>query len=106
MNHYIAEHPNKDENLNKCAKIPEKHPEVFHGKINRERTKISFNSNYIVDRNNGFKENNSPKEYEYKDNEEVLFELRKTTNPKTGQPFSFAINVRPLNKEQDRNGSK
>ena len=106
MNHYIAEHPNKDENLNKCAKIPEKHPEVFHGKINRERTKISFNSNYIVDRNNGFKENSSPKEYEYKDNEEVLFELRKTTNPKTGQPFSFAINVRPLNKEQDRNGSK
>ena len=44
-------------------------------------------------------ENSSPKEYEYKDNEEVLFELRKTINPKTGLPFSFAINVRPINKE-------
>ena len=96
MNQYIAEHPNKEENLKKCVKIPEKHSEVFHGKINKERTKISFNSKYIVDRTNGFKENSSPKEYEYKDNEEVLFELRKTTNPKTGQPFSFAINVRPI----------
>ena len=98
MNHYIAEHPNKDENLNKCVKIPEKHPEVLHGKINKERTKISIK--YIVDRTNGFKENSSPKEYEYKDNEEVLFELRNTINPKTGQPFSFAINIRPINKEQ------
>ena len=100
MNHYIAEHPNKDENINKCVKIPEKKPELFCGKINKDRTKISFSSKYIVDRTNGFKENCSPNEYEYKDNEEVLFELRKTTNPKNGQPFSFAINIRPINKEQ------
>ena len=96
MNQYIAEHPNKEENLNKFVKIPEKHAEVFHGKINKEHTKISFNSKYIIDRTNGFKENSSPKEYEYKDNEEVLFELRKTINPKTGLSFSFAINVRPI----------
>lgn len=101
MNHYIAEHPNKNDNLSKCVKIPEKQPEVFHGKINKERTKISFSTKYIVDRTNGFKENSSPQEYDFKDNEEVLFELRKTINPKTGQPFSFAINVRPNNIRQD-----
>lgn len=106
MNHYMAEHPNKNENLSKCVKIPEKQPEVFHGKINKERTKISFSTKYIVDRTNGFKENSSPQEYDFKDNEEVLFELRKTINPKTGQPFSFAINVRPNNIRQGKKGSK
>ena len=51
----------------------------------------------------GFMGNNTPIEYEYKENEEVLFELRKTINPKTGLPFSFAQNVRPIKNPLDNN---
>lgn len=104
MNHYIARHPNKDENLKKCVKIQEEQHELLRGRINKERNKISFSTKYIIDRTKGFDKKYSPKEYEYKDNEEVLFELRKTINPKNGNSFSFAINVRPS--EKPENGSK
>lgn len=104
MNHYIAQHPNKDENLKNCVKIQEEQHELVRGRINKERNKISFSTKYIIDRTKGFDKKYSPKEYEYKDNEEVLFELRKTINPKNGNSFSFAINVRPS--EKPENGSK
>lgn len=100
MNNYIAEHPDKEENLKKCLRIPEKQTEVLRGRINVDRTKITLNNKYIIDRNKGFKEGCSPNEYNYKDKEDVLFELRKKTNPKTGLPFAFATNVRPADKEQ------
>ena len=106
MNHYILNHPNKEENLNKCVKIPEEQHESLRGKINKDLNKISFSSKYIIDRNKGFEKKYTPKEYEYKENEEVLFELRKTTNPKNGNSFSFAINVKPLAIEKFENSSK
>lgn len=72
------------------------------GTINKDRTRVTTNNpreNYIIDKRNGFKENCSPKEYDYFENEEVYFDLRETINPKTGLPFSFAINVRPACEE-------
>ena len=91
-------------NLKNCVKIQEEQHELVRGRINKERNKISFSTKYIIDRTKGFDKKYSPKEYEYKDNEEVLFELRKTINPKNGNSFSFAINVRPS--EKPENGSK
>ena len=75
---------------------------TLRGTINRDRSRVYTSNpreNYIIDRTNGFKDNNSPKEYDYSENEEVYFELRETINPKTGLPFSFAINVRPACEE-------
>lgn len=95
---YIEEHPNREENLRKCVKLPEELHKSLRGRINIEQNKILFSGNYIIDKNKGFEKNYSPKEYKYIENEEVLFELRNTINPKNGQPFSFAINVRPVNK--------
>lgn len=109
MNNYKKENPNKNINLEKCKLVAKEKDtaESLKGKINKDRNKIYFSSNYIIDKSKGFKENSSPQEYEYKENEEVLFELRKTTNPKTGLPFSFARNVRPILKSNSKeNGSK
>lgn len=108
MNQYIADHPNRKENLEKCKPVSNKdNDETLRGKINKERTRVYYSSNFIIDKSKGFKDNYSPKEYDYKENEEVIFELRKTTNPKTGLPFSFAKNVKPFNKDLSKeNGSK
>lgn len=72
---------------------------ILRGKINSEKNRIICENHppYIIDKKMGFAVNNSPKEYDYAEREEVLFELRETTNPRTGSPFSFAINVRPAN---------
>jgi hypothetical protein len=72
------------------------------GKINKDRSRVNTKNpkeSFIIDRTNGFKENCSPKEYDYSENEEVYFDLRETINPKTKLPFSFAINVRPACEE-------
>ena len=106
MNHYIKEHPDKEKNLTKCVRIPKEQRESLRGRINKGLNKISFSSKYIIDRNNGFDMKYSPKEYKYKENEEVLFELRKTKNPKSGNSFSFAINVKPSSVEKSENSSK
>ena len=105
MNQYISEHPNKEDNLLKCKQIQKDDGKCdsLKGKINKERTRVHFSSNYIIDKSHGFMGNNTPIEYEYKENEEVLFELRKTINPKTGLPFSFAQNVRPIKNPLDNN---
>ena len=102
MNNYKKENPNINNNLEKCKPIAKDKDasESFKGKINKDKNRIYFSSNYIIDKSKGFKEGSSPQEYEYKENEEVLFELRKTTNPKTGFPFSFARNVRPVVKSK------
>ena len=67
------------------------------GRISIDRNRIIGNNHppYIIDNRNGYAPNNSPQEYDYSEGEEVLFELRQTTNPRTGLPFAFAINVRP-----------
>lgn len=79
--------------------ITNTHSSTLRGKINSDKNRILVENHpaYIIDNRSGFAANNSPKEYDYADREEVLFELRETTNPKTGHPFSFAINVRPAN---------
>ena len=105
MNQYIAEHSDRDSNLKKCRSINNNFGIVdsLKGKINKDRTRVYFSSNYIIDKSHGFMESKTPIEYEYKENEEVLFELRKTINPKTGLPFSFAQNVRPIKNPLDNN---
>ena len=73
---------------------------VLRGKINGDRNRIFVDNHrpYIIDNKMGFAPNNSPREYDYFEREEVLFELKpETTNPRTGEPISFAINVRPAN---------
>jgi len=55
--------------------------------------------NLKIDYNNGFKADCSPKSYDYADKEEVLFDIRETTDHRTGNPFLFAINVRPACEE-------
>lgn len=69
------------------------------GKINEERNRIyvkGSNPPYIIDRTNGFAPNCSPDMYDYIENEEVVFDLRETINPKkNNEPFFFAINVKP-----------
>lgn len=69
-----------------------------HGKINYDKTKIICENHpaYIIDRNNGFALGFTTIDYNYQTNEEVLFDLRETINPKTKEPFSFAINIRPI----------
>ena len=109
MYQYFEDHPNKEENLEKCKPIhnDDEICELLKGKINKDRTRVYFSSNYIIDKSLGFMNNKSPQEYDYRENEEVLFELRKTTNPKTGLPFAFAKNVRPIVKSNsEENGSK
>ena len=72
----------------------------LRGKINGDRNRIFVDNHrpYIIDNKMGFAPNNSPREYDYSEREEVLFELKpETTNPRTGEPISFAINVRPAN---------
>lgn len=96
MNSYVAKNPKREDNLRKCVKLQEKSPEVLRGKISSDKTKITSISKYIVDRSNGFQKGFSPNNYEYKDKEDVMFELKKTTNPKTGLSYSFATNVRPI----------
>ena len=72
---------------------------VLRGKINGDRNRIFVDNHpvFIIDNRMGFAPINSPREYDYSEREEVLFELRERTNPKTGKPISFAINVRPAN---------
>lgn len=70
------------------------------GKINEERTKVfvktpTGNRSYIIEKTKGFAPDCSPDMYDYAENEEVVFDLRETTNPKNNEPFYFAINIRP-----------
>ena len=74
----------------------------LHGAINKDRTRVYsdvLKKSYIIERSEGFKPNCSPKEYDYGDGEDVIFDLKETINPKTNLPFSFAINIRPACEE-------
>lgn len=76
--------------------------ENLHGTINKDRTRVYsdiLKKNIIIERTEGFKPDCSPKEYDYSEGEGVLFELKETINPRTNEPFSFAINVRPACEE-------
>lgn len=114
MNRYILDHPNREENLKKCMPWSKNEPENqtidkteqdtkrLLGAINKEKSKVysyDLEKNIIIDKKNGFKKNYSPKEYDYAENEKVHFELKEQINPKTNSPFSFAINIVPLQKE-------
>ena len=69
------------------------------GTINSDRNRILTTSSpaYIIDRVNGFLSGYSPDVYSYTTGEKVKFDLYETVNPRTGLPFSFAVNVRPYN---------
>lgn len=72
----------------------------LHGFINNRRDRISTRTlTYIVDRNNGFAPDCNPSQYDYLDNEEVIFDIFETINPKTNLPFGFAVNIRPACEE-------
>ena len=113
---YINNHQDRGKNLKMCTKLDslkEKETERlsldnekedtkrYFGKINKERNKVysdDLGMSVIIERNNGFIKNCSPKEYDYVENEKVYFELMETVNPKTQKPFSFAINIVPARK--------
>lgn len=88
----------ENKHLPKYIEIEDENP--MCGKINHDKTKIFCDSHpaYIIDKNNGFALGFTTSDYNYQANDEVLFDLRKTTNPRTGAPFSLAINVRPASK--------
>lgn len=72
----------------------------LHGFINDRRDRISTRTlTYIVERNNGFAPDCNPSQYDYRDNEEVIFDIFETINPKTNLPFRFAVNIRPACEE-------
>ena len=76
----------------------------LRGKINGDRTKVHCNystlpKNLIIDKRTGFKTNNSPRDYDYGEGEEVLFDLLKGIDYNTGGDFYYAINVRPAKEE-------
>ena len=72
----------------------------LHGYINDRRDRIRTRTlTYIVDRNNGFASNCNPSQYDYRDNEEVVFDIFETINPKTNLLFGFAVNIRPVCEE-------
>lgn len=80
--------------------VDEDRKKNLHGFINDRRDRVSTRTlSYIVDRKNGFASNCSPSQYDYHDNEEVIFDIFETINPKTNQPFRFAINIRPVSEE-------
>lgn len=74
----------------------------IHGNINSNRDRVfvpSLRRSFIIDRNGGFSHNCSPRDYDYAEDEEVIFETKETVNSNTGKPFFFAINVRPASEE-------
>lgn len=72
----------------------------LHGFINDRRDRVRTRTlSYIVDRKNGFAPDCHPTQYDYRDNEEVIFDIFETINPKNNQPFRFAINIRPANED-------
>lgn len=72
----------------------------LHGFINDKRDRISTRTlTYIIDRKNGFAPDCNPSQYDYRDKEEVIFDIFETINPKNNQPFGFAINIRPACEE-------
>ena len=72
----------------------------LHGFINSQRDRVSYKSIfYIVDKNYGFAPNCKPTQYDYGDNEEVIFDILETINPKNNKPFGFATNIRPACEE-------
>ena len=76
----------------------------LRGKINGDRTKVLCNysnlpKSLIIDKKTGFKTNNSPRDYDYGEGEEVIFDLLKGIDYNTGGDFYYAITVRPAGEE-------
>ncbi len=70
----------------------------LHGRINAQRTKVFYpktSSSFIIDKGMGFAPNCSPSEYDYIENELVIFDLKETVKPESNEPFFFAINIMP-----------
>ena len=76
--------------------VDEEDKKNLHGYINDRRNRVKTGTlSYIVDRYKGFAPDCSPSQYDYHDNEEVIFDIFETTNPKNNLPFRFAVNIRP-----------
>lgn len=94
-NNNVSSHISKDAILHPTKNIS--------GLINFDRTRVSSIASkkyFIIERTEGFMVNCSPKEYDYGENEEVIFDLKETIDPRTGKPFFFAINIRPACEEE------
>lgn len=75
--------------------------ETSHGKIDLiHGTVISEKGTCTIDKNNGYAIDCSPREYDYKDFEEVIFEVKVGTHKfRSKVPWYYAINIRPACEE-------
>ena len=72
--------------------------QLYTGKINLAQRKImlpGYKWRIKIDITKGFFKDYSPKEYDYSENEEVIFEIKKIIHYVSGEPFPYAINIRP-----------
>lgn len=93
----------KDENTdfrnNKIAKY--QNGETSHGQIDVKHNKvIGEKGTCTIDKKNGFAIDCSPKEYDYNDLEDVIFEVKLGVNKfKPQESWSYAINIRPASEK-------
>lgn len=92
--------PNKYEGTNlvreNTSNIILKENEVYEGTINEKKIILpEYKWRICIDKKNGYSFGWSPKEYEYSENEHVLFEIKLGVNYQTGRPFPYAINIHP-----------
>ncbi len=69
----------------------------LHGYIEKNRKFVykGREFSYLIDWHEGFAPDCAPSDYDYNEDEEVIFDIKNTTNRKTGAPLIVAINVRP-----------
>lgn len=87
---------------NSNVKLEENH--TYTGNINLVKNRIALSGykwKINIDRTRGFYDGYSPKEYDYAENEEILFELKMGVHNISGEPFPYGINIRPK-KESDK----
>lgn len=75
--------------------------ETSHGKIDLIHGKvIGKKGTCTIDKNNGYAIDCSPREYDYRDSEEVIFEVKVGTHRfRPNEPWNYAINIRPACEE-------
>lgn len=91
--------PNKEiRNKKSHSEIILEENHLYTGCINITQRKImliGYKWRINIDKANGFYEECSPKEYDYSENEEVLFEIKMGIHNISGEPFPYAIKIRP-----------
>ena len=75
--------------------------EISHGKIDLINGKVKGEKGpCTIDKDNGYAINCSPREYDYRDFEEVIFEVKVRTHKLRPQdPWYYANNIRPASEE-------